>query len=90
MADRGELALGDEAKDSITGLRGVVIAITEWLNGCQRIVIQPRELHEGRPVEGSTFDVEQMVLVKRAGETQSRRKTGGPHDMPTRQVDQKR
>lgn len=86
MANRGDIRLGDEAKDSITGLTGVVVAITVWLNGCERVSIQPRELKDGRPVEPSAFDVEQLEVVK-ASASVPLRKTGGPHDPPTRHAD---
>jgi len=94
MAQRGEITLGDDAKDTITGLSGVVVAITDWLHGCQRITIQPRELKDGKPVDNCTFDVEQIeVLVpKELLKTGSKvakatatgiSTTGGPHDGPT-------
>lgn len=84
MANRGDITLGDEAKDTITGLTGVVVAITDWLNGCQRICIQPRELKDGKPVDNSVFDVEQIQVIKSVRHVEQRR-TGGPHDAPTRQ-----
>lgn len=82
MAMRGSVKLGDEAKDTITGLVGVVVAVTEWINGCVRITLQPRELKDGKPVENSTFDVEQIEVVK--AHDVPKRATGGPHDAPTR------
>jgi hypothetical protein len=90
MATRGEVTLGDDAKDTITGLTGVVVAITDWLAGCQRITIQPRELKDGKPVENSTFDVEQVEVVKSVRQRvtdAAGRWTGGPHDPPTRAAD---
>lgn len=86
MANRGDVTLGDEAKDTITGLTGVVVAITDWLNGCERISIQPRELKDGRPVETCTFDVEQVAIIKSVGPA-AVQKTGGPHEAPTRHPD---
>lgn len=86
MTKRGDIALGDEVKDTITGLTGVVVAITDWLNGCQRIQVQPRELKDGKPVETSGFDVEQVELVTPA-QPVAKVNTGGPHDAPTRQPD---
>ena len=34
--------LGDEVKDTITGFKGIVVARTEWLNGCARVTVQPQ------------------------------------------------
>lgn len=88
MAERGQIELGDEAKDQITGFSGVVIAITNWLAGCQRVSVQPRELKDGKPIESVTFDVEQLDLVKSARKVVAQ--TGGPHDAPRRQADPQR
>lgn len=86
MAKRGDVTLGDEAKDMITGLTGVVVAITDWLNGCQRISIQPRELKDGKPVDNSCFDVEQVEIV-RSVRPLAVQHTGGPHETARRQAD---
>jgi len=84
------IKLGDEVKDQISGFTGTVVAITEWLNGCRRITIQPRMLHEGKPVENSTFDAEQIMKLK-GGPPLPQERHGGPsiqpnqHLPPTRQ-----
>lgn len=41
MNTKTEITLGCKAKDKITGFTGIVIAMTSWLNGCQRVTIQP-------------------------------------------------
>jgi hypothetical protein len=70
--------VGDIAKDSVTGFKGMVIARTEWLNGCARILIQPQELtKEGKTMEAEQFDEQQVVLVKAKG-FKPVRETGGP------------
>jgi hypothetical protein len=59
------LTLGDIATDTITGFKGVVIARTEWLNGCRRYKLQPKELKkDGTPKDSSTFDEQQIALSK--------------------------
>jgi hypothetical protein len=40
-----------------------VVSKTEWLNGCVRVQLQYQKLHEGKPVEGQVFDIEQLELV---------------------------
>jgi hypothetical protein len=85
-----QIELGDEAKDSITGFSGVVVAITTWLNGCRRIAIQPKKLDkDGKPRDNQTFDVEQVVLVKAAKKPEAAllRKVGGPFPSPVRAAD---
>ena len=57
---------GDCVRDEITGLKGTVIARTEWINGCARITIQPEGVKDGKPFEPSTVDEEQCVFLKRS------------------------
>lgn len=59
------IKLGDKAKDRVTGLVGVVVAETFWLNGCHRLTIQPQELKDGKPVDTSCFDIEELELVEK-------------------------
>lgn len=89
-----KIKLGDVVRDSISGMEGVVIADTMWLNGCRRLQVQPRELKDGKPVEGQSFDEEQLelvtgsVLASKGRERQAqpaRAYTGGPGAEPTRQ-----
>jgi len=86
--------LGDVAQDTITGFKGVVIGVGQWLYGCRRISIQPEELKDGKPMEHVTFDEPQLRVLKRAdiatAERQQRAQTGGPRPEPTRRPDLKR
>lgn len=56
--------LGDKVRDRVTYLEGIVVARTEWLNGCIRMTVQPQELKDGEPVKSSGFDIEELELVK--------------------------
>jgi hypothetical protein len=76
--------LGDLAKDTITGIQGVVVAITYWLNGCVRLQLQPREHKEGKPAEPCGFDVEQVELVERGVVFGPAKQSGGPKPDPRR------
>lgn len=67
--------LGDVAKDTITGFAGVVIAKTEWLNGCVRLTLQSKEMKDGKPIDSQTFDIEQLEFVKAKARVASN--TGG-------------
>jgi hypothetical protein len=82
------LKLGDRAKDKISGFTGVVVAITNWLNGCQRVTIQPEELKDGRPIENCTFDAEQVEIVAHAMPAEAEPVAkGGPSIAPVRSSD---
>ena len=84
-----EIKLGDTAQDRITGLKGIVVAITTWLNGCKRITIQPQKLHKDKPVESSCFDAEQVELVEEKTLASDSPPSGGPRPSPTRNPDPK-
>ena len=79
------IQLGDKARDSITGYTGIVIARTEWLNGCWRITIQAQELKDGKPVDNQTFDAEQVEVVDAKHKPEPARRTGGPFPDPVPQ-----
>jgi len=75
--------LGDEVKDSITGFKGIVVAVTNWLHGCRRITVQPAKLStDGKPNETHTFDEPQLILLKKKKVDAGRRDTGGPRPEP--------
>lgn len=65
MAERNTIQLGDTIRDTITGVQGVVVCISKWLNGCETLTVQKRELDkDGRPHDRLAFDVEQVALVE--------------------------
>lgn len=49
-------ALGEEVKDKITGVTGIVTAQTHWLTGCNTVTIKPRALKDGVPQDNMSFD----------------------------------
>lgn len=77
--------LGDRVKDTITGIKGIVIGKTDWLYGCRRIVIQPEEAKDGKPAESFSVDEPQVVLVK-AGVIAHAVPAGDDHVAPARRA----
>ena len=70
---------GDQVKCRVTGLKGIVVAVTTWFNGCIRYIVQPQEIKDGKPVDTSSFDENDLELVKASKvESAPVRKTGGP------------
>jgi len=89
FVERANVNLGDKARDKITGFAGIVVAITDWLNGCRRVTIQPQELRDGKPIDTYTFDAEQIEsVIEQAAQESS--KTGGPCAEPCRVRDPSR
>lgn len=63
---RPNINLGDLARDTISGFEGIVTSKTEWLNGCVRIGLSPKRLHDGKRIESEVFDIEQCELIEAA------------------------
>ena len=57
------IKLGMKVRDTVSGFEGIVTAITEWLNGCVRVSVQPRVDKDGKMPDNVTFDVEQLVEI---------------------------
>jgi hypothetical protein len=81
--DRGEHAadpvrLGDDVECRIKGVRGVVMSITEWMVGCSTMLVQPRKLKDGVPVDQQSADERDVKIIKRAHPTPKPVKTGAP------------
>jgi hypothetical protein len=83
--------IGKQAKDSVTGFSGTITAVTEWMNGCVRYVIQPNKLDkEGNPVDEKWFDSQQVIVDDRKKGIKSRVQqlaqkatpSGGPRNDP--------
>lgn len=57
---------GDEAKDLVTGFRGIITARTTWLHGCDRLSITPNKLNgDGVPIKDESFDEQRIEVIKR-------------------------
>lgn len=57
--------LGDEVKDMVTGFKGIAVCRHSYLQGCDRITVQPK-VKKGEidvPNEQS-FDEPQLVIIK--------------------------
>ncbi len=80
-----EIKLGYIVRDKISGFKGVAVCLAEWLNGCERVTIQPQKLKgDGSLNENYTFDVDQVEILKRNDRNEFRNNTGGPYPEPTR------
>lgn len=83
-----QINLGDEVRDRVTGYKGIVVCVAEWLNGCRRLLVQAEGLQEsGQPIEAVYVDEPQLELVERGAFTPrpaEQLPTGGPAPVPTR------
>lgn len=70
--------LGDKVKDSVTGFKGIAVARTNWLHGCDRITIQPEGVDkDGKLFETFSFDEPQLIILKVKKVKKGSNKTGG-------------
>lgn len=79
------IKLGQEVKDRITGFKGIAVADTTYLQGCNRILVQPKLNKDGTIPETQSFDEPDLetigngILPKPEPE-----KNGGPRPMASR------
>ena len=75
-----KIQLGDKVKDTVTGFKGIAMARTTWLQGCDRITIQPKGVDkDGKTYRNETFDEPQVeVITPRKKPIPRKSKTGGP------------
>lgn len=77
-----QVNLGDEVKDNLSGLSGVVVAQAFWINGCSKLAVQPKELKDGEPVPSTWVDEKDVKITKRLKEPRAKVATGGPRMEP--------
>lgn len=84
MADVQIVHLGDSVRDTVTGLRGIVIGVVEYLYGCRRLVVQPLVDKDGKYVEAVYVDEPQVVVLQqvkvKASAKQRKQRPSGPRD----------
>ena len=73
-----KVKLGDKVKDKVTGFKGVVVSIHNYLNGCARLTVQPKLKKDGTMPGTETFDEPQLQVITKGLHTQGSTATGGP------------
>lgn len=65
MSNKNIVELGDEVEDTVTGFKGVAVAVTLWLHQCSRVFVQPKVDKDGKHQEGQTFDAPSLKILKK-------------------------
>lgn len=60
------IQIGDLAEDTITKYRGVVVAFTKHITGCDRFTLQSQEIKDGKIPDAYNFDCSTCVLIEKA------------------------
>jgi len=69
--------LGDFVKDTISGFKGIAVSKHSYLQGCDRISVQPPIDKNGKHPESVTFDEPQLKVIKKQKISAGQRITGG-------------
>lgn len=81
------IELGEEVKDRITGFKGIAIANTFYLQGCDRILVQPKVGKDGTIPEPQSFDEPDLEVVGSGVLPKPEaKKNGGPRPMASRAI----
>lgn len=84
--------LGKKVRDIVTGFKGIAIAYTEYLTGCNNIGVSPGVGKDGKPGEAQWFDETRIEILdngirEKFAEKKKAFKTatdGGPQEHPAR------
>lgn len=76
------IKLGTEVVDIVSGFCGIAVARHSYLNGCDRITVQPKTNKDGKLPEEKTFDEPQLKKISTKTIKRGSKKTGGPEKHP--------
>ncbi len=76
--------LGSLLKETISGMQGIAVSHTTYINGCERYGIRSREMKDGKPSETCYFDYEELELIQEDAITVNSTPTGGGMNPPSR------
>ena len=73
--------LGQQVKDRVTDYEGIVVAVTEHLQGCRRITVQGKVTKEGTIGDGYVFDEPDLTIIGPgiSEPPKPKKSAGGPH-----------
>ena len=76
-----EIALGKEAKDKVTGFKGILVGKADYLFGCTQYAIKPKVDKQGKPVDNEWFDEGRIEIIGKgiAPAAVRVKKNGGPN-----------
>jgi hypothetical protein len=55
--------LGDEVRDTVTGFSGIAVSCHTYLQGCNRITVQPPVDKDGKNQDTCSFDEPQLEVI---------------------------
>lgn len=85
-----KIQLGQKCRDIISGFVGVAVCRTEWINGCDRVTLQPSIDKDGKLPDQHTFDEPNLRVIEDTPIANHDTGLGGPRPEPQRAIDPKR
>lgn len=85
-----EIKLGQEVQDRVTGYKGIAIARSHYLQGCDRILVQPKMAKDGTIPEATGFDEPDLNVISDGVfpiPEPKPKKNGGPRPFASRRPD---
>jgi MinD superfamily P-loop ATPase len=70
--------LGDAVVDTVSGFKGIVTSVTQYLHGCEQCGVQAPMLKDGKIGEVYSFDRPRLKVVTKGKIKVGSRETGGP------------
>jgi len=72
------IVLGNKVKDRVTGFTGIAVARYSYINGCDRICVQPATGKNGELPDSVTFDEPDLEVIGKGLAKENKKDTGGP------------
>lgn len=73
-----EINFGDEAKDKVTGFKGLITSMHAYIDGCIQFGLSPPVDKNGEIRDTLQFDSARIMIVKKAKVEVNADPTGGP------------
>jgi hypothetical protein len=89
--DWGDMKLGVQVRDRVTGYKGIAVCLIEWYSGKKRVTVQSQDLHKGQPIDLHEIDLANLEITNPVhifGEAEEKRVEqapvpGGPYPEPS-------
>lgn len=72
------IVLGNKVKDRVTGFTGIAVARYSYINGCDRICVQPATGKDGKLPDSVTFDEPDLEVIGKGLVKENKKDIGGP------------
>lgn len=83
-----QIKLGDKVREPISKISGIVVAMTQYLTGCERCSVQQEGINKitGKPYEWLSFDVPALELIVPKKIIRKPTNNGGPKEDVSRKI----